>query len=217
MTEKAAVLFIHGLGDSGRGWSFLPNQMKLGWITEWVFPDAPSQPVSCNGGMRMPSWFDIIDIPVRLSEPDNPEGLDESVASIHARIKQLTTEHKISSNRILIGGFSQGGLLSLQSALTYPEPLAGCVCLSGWAARRDTIMKTWQGGANAKTRIFWGHGESDGVVQFALGKSCAELLQTGASEGQVQFNSYRGVAHSSCDKEMKDVQKFIADCIPPPS
>ena len=68
------VIWLHGLGDSGDGWSHLRREM--GVRAEWQFPTAPTQPVSCNGGHRMTSWMDLEEIPVTHPERfDDAEGL----------------------------------------------------------------------------------------------------------------------------------------------
>lgn len=61
--HTASVIFAHGLGDSGAGWSFLPELMaaqdnQLAGV-KWILPNAPNSPVTINGGMKMPSWYDI--------------------------------------------------------------------------------------------------------------------------------------------------------------
>lgn len=84
---KKAVLWMHGLGDTGRGWQHLPNEIEMAdQGINWQFPTAPQQPVACNGGMRMTSWFDLDIIPISPGGKDDVEGLQKSVAAVHSMV-----------------------------------------------------------------------------------------------------------------------------------
>ena len=84
----------------------------------------------------MPSWFDMDEIPVLVTSKDNMSDIADSVARIHDMVRKLEADG-VSSERIIVGGFSQGGCVALQAVFSYPKPLAGCICLSGWLADRD--------------------------------------------------------------------------------
>merc|ERR1712010_123973 len=101
MAKTAAVIFLHGLGDTCAGWSSIARQYaaELPHV-HWEFPNAPTQPVTCNGGMRMTSWFDIDNIPIDESENDNPKGLGDSIATLHNVIKSVSEKHQIPTERI---------------------------------------------------------------------------------------------------------------------
>uniref|UniRef100_A0A2K6V4G6 palmitoyl-protein hydrolase n=1 Tax=Saimiri boliviensis boliviensis TaxID=39432 RepID=A0A2K6V4G6_SAIBB len=113
--ETAAVIFLHGLGDTG-------HSPTLG-------SGLPRIPVTLNMKMVMPSWFDLMGL-----SPDAPEdeaGIKKAAENIKALIEH-EMKNGIPANRIVLGGFSQGGALSLYTALTCPHPLAGIVALSCW-------------------------------------------------------------------------------------
>eukprot|EP00054_Salpingoeca_dolichothecata_P024067 m.162820 g.162820 ORF g.162820 m.162820 type:complete len:131 (-) comp24897_c0_seq9:217-609(-) len=76
----------------------------------------------------------------------------------------------IPSHRIVLGGFSQGGALSLFTGLTFPKPLAGVIGLSTWIPLREKT-KTELAAENKKTPFFLGHGEAD------FGKLSSESLK----------------------------------------
>ncbi|VDP31966.1 unnamed protein product [Soboliphyme baturini] len=109
--------------------------MRSGYI-KFVCPHAPVAPVTINGGMTMPSWFDL-------------KGLSASSAEDEVGIKAASKEVQgwldeeiksgIPSNRIILGGFSQGGALALYSGLTYEKPLAGLVAFSCWLPLHQEI------------------------------------------------------------------------------
>lgn len=89
----------------------------------------PTMPVTLNNGFRMPSWFDLKSL--EASGPEDEAGIKKAAESIHGMIEAEEKEG-IPANRIVIGGFSQGGALALYSALTYRKNLAGIVSLSCW-------------------------------------------------------------------------------------
>ena len=109
------VIWLHGLGDSGAGWSHLRSELRIGGV-DYIFPDAPVQPVSCNGGMSMPSWMDLDDIPVKLGLRDDAEGLEKSTAMIHAEIDKVVAKGT-PAEQVLVGGFSQGGAMAVRGEL----------------------------------------------------------------------------------------------------
>ena len=58
--HTATVIFSHGLGDTGHGWTFLAEQLGSSFpYVKWCFPHAPMRPITLNGGHKMPGWFDI--------------------------------------------------------------------------------------------------------------------------------------------------------------
>ena len=93
--------------------------------------------VTANGGMEMPSWFDILSFNFKREEEDE-EGMNKTVYSLNKLIESELDElaPSVPANRIVLGGFSQGGAMSLLTGLTSERKLAGVVCLSGWVPLR---------------------------------------------------------------------------------
>ncbi|KAL2766709.1 acyl-protein thioesterase 1 isoform 4 [Daubentonia madagascariensis] len=170
----AAVIFLHGLGDTG-----------------------PVMPVTLNMNMAMPSWFDIIGLSPD-SQEDEP-GIKHAAESIKALIDQ-EVKNGIPSNRIILGGFSQGGALSLYIALTTQQKLAGVTALSCWLPLRAS---------------FQCHGDCDPLVPMMFGSLTVEKLKTLVNPANVTFKTYEGMMHSSCHQEMMDVKQFIDKLLPP--
>eukprot|EP00069_Balaena_mysticetus_P015573 bmy_22548T0 len=126
--ETAAVIFLHGLGDTGHSCADALSTIRLPYV-KYTCPHAPRTPATLNMKMVMPSWFDLMGL-----SPDAPEGeagIKKAAESIKALIER-EMKNGIPANRIVLGGFSQGGALSLLTALTCPRPLAGTVALSCW-------------------------------------------------------------------------------------
>jgi len=144
-TQKhtATVVFLHGLGDTGRGVEDLGQAMRCAALShvKFIFPTAPERPVTLNGGAIMPAWYDIVGLAERAQE-DN-DGLDVSANTI---TKILDEERRggIAYDRMVLAGFSQGGAMSLWTGLQLPaeKKVAGIVVMSGYlpAARR---FKAW--------------------------------------------------------------------------
>jgi predicted esterase len=179
---------------------------------KWVFPDAPEQPVKCNGGVEMPSWFDLDAIPVTPDAWDDTTGLSSTVTQIHAMVDKLEREDSIPSERIMIGGFSQGGCASLLAALTCDRKLAGTVCFSGWLARSDEYPDLAQ---NKDTPIFWGHGDEDDKVLYSTAcKGRDKLLDVMTTEDLLTFKMYPGEGHCSNSAEERDLCQWLTLHLP---
>jgi len=77
-------------------------------LQQYILPNAPNVPITINGGMRMPGWYDI----KSLSDWDAPQDEDRMLKTVQMVQKLVTDEvdSGISSDRIIVGGFSQGTL-----------------------------------------------------------------------------------------------------------
>ena len=129
------IIWLHGLGDTGRGWSHLKHELRLPQAVRYAFPDAPESPVTCNGGYVMTSWMDLETIPIGNGLPDDAKGLADSTQIIHALIDAEVAKGTASED-IVLGGFSQGGAMALLAGYSYAKRLAGVACLSGWPSLR---------------------------------------------------------------------------------
>lgn len=115
-------------------WSSFPN-------VKWILPHAPTIPVSLNHGMAMPSWFDIRHLDkLDNSENDDEQGMLETLKSVDELI-QAEVDSGIPENRIVLGGFSQGGAISVLNMLTTKRKLAGVVALSTWVPLNHKIVQ----------------------------------------------------------------------------
>eukprot|EP00928_Gymnodinium_smaydae_P080354 TRINITY_DN64069_c0_g1_i1.p2 TRINITY_DN64069_c0_g1~~TRINITY_DN64069_c0_g1_i1.p2 ORF type:complete len:216 (+),score=43.73 TRINITY_DN64069_c0_g1_i1:53-700(+) len=212
-----AVLWIHGLGDTGAGWKGVLTRVakeKPGTVFE--HPTAPTQAVTCNSGARMTSWFDIEDIPVALNEPECPtdkhgaKGMQDTVASVHSMLEKIESTG-IKAEHIVLGGFSQGGATSLQAGLSYPKKLAGVVSISGWCTKRSSM--DWISEAGRTTPVLMSCGDGDPVVDISITRRSGELLQAHRPEGFNVMHPKRAM-HPPDGKELAAVEDFIIRCLP---
>nr|XP_042109735.1 acyl-protein thioesterase 1 isoform X1 [Ovis aries] len=179
---------------------------------KYICPHAPVMPVTLNMNMAMPSWFDIIGL-----SPDSLEdetGIKQAAENVKALIDQ-EVKNGIPSNRIILGGFSQGGALSLYTALTTQQKLAGVTALSCWLPLRASFPQGPIGGVNRDISILQCHGDLDPLVPLMFGSLTAEKLKTLVNPANVTFRTYAGMMHSSCQQEMMDIKQFIDKLLPP--
>jgi phospholipase/carboxylesterase len=200
----ASVIWLHGLGADGNDFVPIVPELRLPdtLAVRFVFPHAPVRPVTLNGGMRMRAWYDILGLDRAAREDES--GIRESQAQIEALIKRENARG-IPSERIVLAGFSQGGAITLQTGLRYPEKLAGLMILSSYLALRDTLA-TEATPANRATPIFMAHGEFDYMLPLQLGSSSRDLLlQNGYA---VDWRAYP-MEHQVCAEEIRDVASWL--------
>ncbi|XP_059183217.1 acyl-protein thioesterase 1 isoform X1 [Centropristis striata] len=190
----AAVIFLHGLGDTGHGWAEGFAGIRIPHV-KYICPHAPTMPVSLNMRMSMPSWFDIYGLSPDANEDES--GIKRASENIKALIEQ-EVKNGIPSHRILLGGFSQGGALSLYTALTTQQKLAGVVALSCWLPLRNSFPQASANSANKDMHVLQCHGDADPLVPFVFGSQTAEKMKTLINPANVTFKSYRGLPHSAC-------------------
>ncbi|TFL05819.1 Phospholipase/carboxylesterase [Pterulicium gracile] len=212
--HTATVIFVHGLGDSGHGWAPLAQQFardpRLQHV-KWVLPHAVEMRVTANMGMVMPSWFDI-----KTFELETQEVEPGMLRSSMALNKLISTEVDagIDASRVVLGGFSQGGAMSLLTGLTGERTLGGLVVLSGWLPL-NAKFKSMATDAVKRTPIFWGHGKADPLVKYQFAEASVKFLkeQLGVpiSEDRLTFKSYEGLEHSSDPQEIADVHSWLVN------
>ncbi len=199
-----AVIWMHGLGADGADFVPIVRELDLNGLPEirFVFPHAPTMPVTINGGYVMRAWYDILGNDIAKREDE--VGLRKSQAAI----EQLVDQEKargIPTHRIILAGFSQGCAMALQTGLRYPEKLAGLLCLSGYvplyaavAAERHT--------ANLATPIFLAHGSGDSVIPIVRAEQSRDILR--ALGYPVEWHEYM-MPHSVCAEELDDISTWL--------
>lgn len=198
----ACVIWLHGLGASGYDLEpivsrlMLPSQAGI----RFLFPNAPSIPITVNGGYVMPGWYDI-----RKIDIEREIDVDQLLASA-AAVQQLIEreiERGVDSRRIVVAGFSQGGAVGYQAALTCPRPLAGAVGMSSYFATAQSIAPD---PANAQLEIAIYHGTADPMVPEQLGRqSFDQLRQMGY---RPQYKTYP-MGHEICAEEIADIAHWL--------
>lgn len=201
----AAVILLHGLGDTGPGIAPVGQTLNLGDTkVRFVVPTAPLRPVTLNGGYPCPAWYDITTLDLMGASNEDEAGLRESMAAITALL-QRELDRNIAPERLFLMGFSQGCAMTFLTGLRFPARLGGLVCLSGYLPLR---LKTpvEASPANCDVPIFQAHGRFDDVVPLVAGKQSREYL---AGLGYaVTWHEY-DMAHQVCTEELADVSHFL--------
>jgi phospholipase/carboxylesterase len=198
----AAVIWLHGLGASGH--DFEPVVPELGLpedaAVRFIFPHAPNLPVTINGGMSMPAWYDIKAMDIdRVVDTEQLRASADAVARLVEREK----EKGVPADRIIIAGFSQGGAVAYELGLSYPERFGGILALSTYFATADTVQRSE---ANADVPISVYHGTFDPMVPESLGVRSVETLKEMGYDPSYQTFP---MEHSVCLEEIQDIGRFI--------
>jgi phospholipase/carboxylesterase len=199
-----SIIWMHGLGADGHDFEpLVPELLDAGMPSlRFVFPHAPVRPVTINNGYQMRAWYDIIGIDRRAAE--DVAGIDASARAIDQLIEQ-ENERGVSTDRITVAGFSQGGAMALHVATRHPETLAGAIALSCYLPMaRDLEAK--RSAANQATPFFMAHGTQDPVVPYPLGDESQRLLK--AAGYAVEWHAYP-MPHSLCEPEVADIRAWL--------
>lgn len=173
---------------------------------KFILPTAPTQPVTMNMGMPMPSWYDIVGLDERSNE--NCKGLPEARARIEGILKTEHDNTGLPYSRMLLAGFSQGGALALFTGLQLEESLAGVVVLSGYLPAAKQFKPK-----QLKTPVWHGHGTMDPMVQFTMAE---KTKQTVTSLGVEDYTLETfPIPHSVSPPELQKVLAFISKVLPP--
>ena len=201
---EAAIIWMHGLGDDGRGWSEVVPALGLprGLAVRFLFPHAPVMPVTINNGMQMRAWYDIRQ--TNLNDRADLEGVRRSQAHVD-RLLAREAARGIVPRRTLLAGFSQGGAIALYAGVRNAERLAGIVALSTYVIGAERLQAE-ASAANRDVPIFMAHGTYDQVVQFAWAERSRDALLAGG--WPVEWHVYP-IEHSAAIEEIVAAGEFI--------
>lgn len=196
---RFTVIWLHGLGADGN--DFVPIAKELGLPSSlalrFVFPNAPSMPVSINQGYVMPAWYDIY-----AAEPGariDCEGIERSTAYLQSLIRQ-EQENGVPAERIILAGFSQGGLIALAAALGYPQKLLGVMALSTYLPLEVAPQ------AQHELEIFQAHGRMDNVIPYPVALDTRDRLQRLGHK--LEWHEY-DMAHTVSMSEITDIRGWL--------
>ena len=204
-SPRAAVIILHGLGADGNDFVPVAHELELAAVgpVRYVFPHAPTRPVTINGGYVMRAWYDILGLDARELREDE-RGLRESQRLVEALIER-EKERGIPAARIVLAGFSQGCAMTLMTGLRHRERLAGLVGLSGYlplAAATDDERHD----ANRDVPIFLAHGTGDPMIPIVRARQSRDALV--AMGHAVEWHEY-AMPHSLCAAEIVDLNRWL--------
>lgn len=203
-----SIIWLHGLGADGEDFVPVAEEMTLPLAVRYIFPHAPKQPVTINGGFIMRSWYDIVSDDIGTRQ--DAAGVRASQAEIEKLIAQ-EKQRGVAAENIFLAGFSQGGAVALHTGLRHAEKLGGILALSTYLPLAETLADEASNGAKSAP-IFMAHGRSDPIVPYALGKNSAEKL---SGQGyQLEWHEY-AMPHSVCMEEMQDIAAWLTQRLKP--
>jgi phospholipase/carboxylesterase len=171
---RSAVIWLHGLGADGH--DFEPIVPYLGMENlgvRFVFPHAERRAVTINTGLIMPAWYDIRSL--HLGVDIDERGIRDSAEQV-ARLVARERERGVAAARIVLAGFSQGGVIAVHVALRHKETLAGIMALSTYLPLIATVEDEIDP-ANGATPVLQAHGAGDPMIPLELGEAARDRLQ----------------------------------------
>ena len=185
----AALVLVHGRGDSAKNFITLANEL--------YFPDLTYLAPQASGN----TWY-----PFSFLAPitDNEPGISSGIAAIGDLMAKINAAG-IPDERIMLAGFSQGGVLAFHTALYYPKRLAGILALSTFLADSESLG-SGKAEVNAQIPILMCHGQQDVVLPMALGKSAFTTLKRAGY--MVEWRDYP-MGHEVCLEEIQEISRWL--------
>jgi phospholipase/carboxylesterase len=206
----SAVIWLHGLGADGNDFVPIVKEMRLpgALAIRFVFPHAPVRPVTLNNGFRMRAWYDLAagDVTTRADLA--------GVRSSQVRIEALISREKargIKARRIVLAGFSQGGVVALYTGVRHTERLAGIVALSTYVVSPEAL-KSDGAPSNRDVPIFMAHGTMDPMIRLDWGDASRRALVDAGYA--VEWHTYP-MQHSVVWEEIEAIARFLGKVLAP--
>lgn len=211
----ASIIVLHGLGADGNDFVPIARELDLSTVgpVRFVFPSAPVQPVTLNGGYRMRAWYDIHPPSANPAVPrlEDEPGLRAAQGLVQGLIDREVTRG-VPAHRIVLMGFSQGCAMTLMTGLRAPQRLAGLVGLSGYLPIASTTDAE-RGEANRATPIFLAHGEDDPMVTIDRAIASRDELQRLGYD--VEWHTYP-MEHTVSTQEVDDLNAWLLKVLSAP-
>ena len=199
-TPSGTVIWLHGLGADGHDFESIVPELNLEVPIRFVFPHAPERPVTINGGMEMRAWYDI--------DPGSPLSGTDEIRMSAAAVQELVdveNHNGMPTDRIVLAGFSQGGVVALHLGLRAEYRFAGLMALSTYVHDHENVG-TEVSFVSIDTPIFMAHGIADPMIPITRAVTSREALTN--LNYQVDWREY-GMGHHVCPEEHVDIKGFL--------
>lgn len=183
-------IMLHGLGDSIEGYRWFPEAMNLPWLN-YLLVNAPDD---YYGGY---SWFEY--------QGDITPGVERS-RKLLFELLDSQRNAGFQTGETILGGFSQGCLMSIDVGLRYPHRLAGLVGISGWICQPEKLL-TELSPVAFEQRLLITHGLFDPMVPFADTREQVSLLK--AAGLHIEWNEFPKPHTIAGELEMEVIRNFI--------
>ena len=151
---KNAVILCHGYGGDGKDISILASYWEFHLPnTIFICPDAPERCAASPTGFQ---WFDLMD-------QTKEQILSKSLVAenkLNKLIDEVKLKYNFNAGQIIIGGFSQGCMLALQTGIKRKDKINTIIGYSGRIISTEHLSKNF----NSKPNIILMHGDLDQVV-----------------------------------------------------
>ena len=194
------VIWLHGLGADGHDFEPVAPMLDIASKVRFVFPHAPMRKVTINAGAEMRAWYDI--------DPRAPLAGTEDIRRSAEQIQELVRAEEgrgIARSRIVLAGFSQGGVIALHLGLRSQERFAGVMALSTYLHDHERIGEEVSF-ASIDTPILMAHGQMDPMIPMARAITSRDALT--ALGYDVEWREY-GMGHQVSPQEIADIGEWL--------
>ena len=203
----ATVIWLHGLGADGHDFEPIVPELKLppDLPVRFLFPHAPEREITINSGESMRAWYDFIP----HAEHSGTSDIEESAAQVRDLIASENARG-IPSSRIVLAGFSQGGVIALHTGLRHTKRLAGIVALSTHLHEVNRV-EAERTDENLALPVFMAHGSGDPMIPIMRAATSREnLIRLGYD---VRWSDYP-MGHQVCLEEAVEIGTFLQEVLP---
>ena len=195
-TGAPCIVLLHGLGASMEDLAGVADFVDPEGRFRWVFPNAPVRPIRINGGRPMRAWYDIYGFDSHSAE--DMEGLQ----GMARRISALLDHEAGKGSSIILGGFSQGGAMSLYTTLHASYTTKAVLALSAYLPLRTHLPA-----ATAESPpVFWAHGKQDAVLPLSYMEIAQQIMEP---LGYAVSAHRYPMGHTLCEDELLDLRTFL--------
>ena len=198
--HRSSIIWLHGLGADGHDFAPVAHELNLPpeHGVRFILPHAPQRPVTINGGWVMRAWYDIAHTDIGRT-PDL-SGIEESCQQVGALIVRELAQG-IPPERLWLAGFSQGGVIALETLARHQDKVGGAIGLSCYLGNPATLPP-----AAIPLPVFMAHGIEDPIVPLALGQAARRTLEERGYP--VEWREYP-MPHSVCQAEILDIRHWL--------
>ena len=193
--SKRLMIMLHGLGDSIEGYRWLPEALAIPWLN-YLLVNAPDE---YYGGY---AWYDFTG--------DIGPGVERSrkllVVLLDAQVAK-----GFSPGEIVLGGFSQGCLMSIDVGLRYPHRLAGIVGISGYVCNPAKLIEELSPVAKQQ-RLLITHGFMDPIIPFVQVRAQVQMLQKAGLN--IEWREFIKAHTIAGEEELAVIRNFIRSRYP---
>ena len=201
------IIFLHGLGDIAKSYidfflntKVLPSDIPI----KIILLQSPYKRIIFDRPLGT-SWFTISNFPMTSKDDYNFKEAENIKKDIEKVIKEEAKLLEGKYENIYLGGFSQGGCVSLLVALTFEHLIGGVISLSAYLFSEIEIKDD-----KKDLNVFVGHGEDDNVITYLT--SMEEMKRIENFKGFVK-HSYPGKGHTITSEEVDDLRNFLSNCM----